>query len=107
MQQPGGRLNKPSNSAYYIVCDVVYDIVYDVVYDVVCDVVCDVVYDVVYDIVCYLVYSAGRPAAASADAAAKRRRFKVAAPLRLDSRTRSRRISTASMTETFLGNDLP
>jgi hypothetical protein len=56
----------------------------------------------------YSVYSAGRPAAALADAAAKRQRFKVAAPLRLDSRTRSQRISTASesMTETFLGNDL-
>ena len=56
MQQPGGRLNKPSNIAYDVVCDVVYDIAYDVVHDVVYDVVCDVVYDVVYDIAYDIVY---------------------------------------------------
>ena len=32
MQQPDGRLNKPSNIAYDVVCDVVYDIAYDIVY---------------------------------------------------------------------------
>ena len=35
MQQPGGRLNKPSNVAYDIVYDIVYDVVYDIVYDIV------------------------------------------------------------------------
>jgi hypothetical protein len=43
MQQPGGRLNKPSN--------VVYDVLYDVVYDIVCNIVYDIVYDVLYNIV--------------------------------------------------------
>ena len=51
MQQPGGRLNKPSNIVYDIAYDIVYDITYDVVYDIVCDVVYDIVYDIAYDIV--------------------------------------------------------
>ncbi len=40
----------------------------------------------------------------SAAATVKRRRFKVLAPLLLDSRTRSLRISSASLTEIVLGN---
>ncbi len=48
MQQPGGRLNKPSNIAYDVVCDVVYDIIYDIVYDIAYDIVYDIAYDIVY-----------------------------------------------------------
>ncbi len=69
-----------------------YNIVYDVVYNV--------VYDVVYD-EHESIYSC------CLSAAAKRRRFKVSAPLRLDSETRDRRMSAASLTEIFLGNALP
>ena len=69
---------------------------------IVYDVAADVVYDVVYDAKQEL-YSCALAAAS----AASRRRFRVAAPLRLDSATRSRRITSASFTETFLGNALP
>ncbi len=49
--------------------------------------VCDVVYDIVYDIACDTKYASDPPRAYSAclAAAASRQRFKVSAPLSLDS----------------------
>ena len=91
---------------YDIIFHIVYDVVgaYDIVYDLQYNIVFDVVYDVVYDIVCdehQPMYSCCRAVAA------KRRRFKVSAPLRLDSATLDHLISSASFTEIFLGDDLP
>ncbi len=87
----------------YIVYDVVgaYYIVYEVQYNIVYDVAYGVVYDIVYDKHRPTIYSC------CLSAAAKRRRFKVAAPLRLDSETRARSISSASFTRIFIGNALP
>ncbi len=70
-----------------------------------------IVYDVVYDVVCNVAYDINccSPELYSwaLAAAAKRRHFMVSAPLRLDAKTRAHRISSASFTETFLGNALP
>jgi hypothetical protein len=82
---------------YNIVYDIVYDIVYNIIYDIYTMCIYDIVYDVVYDLTQFH----------SAAATAKRRRFKVSAPLCLDSRTPSLRISSASLTEIVLGNALP
>ncbi len=82
----------------------IYIISYTISYThIVCDLVCNFVYDVVYDIECRAreIYSWALAAAA------KRRRFKVSVPFRLDSATRASSISLASFTETFLGNALP
>ncbi len=99
---------------YDIVYDIVYDIIlhiiYDVVdaYDIVYEMQNNIVYDVVNDVVYNIVYVKHRPMySCCLSAAAKRRRFKVAARLRLDSEARARRISSASFTRIFLGNALP
>ncbi len=97
---------------YDIVYDIVYDIIfhivyvvgaYDIVYYMQYNIACNVVYNVVYDIV----YDEHQPIySCCRSAAVKRLRFKVSAPLRLDSETRDRSISSASFTEIFLGNAL-
>ncbi len=81
-----------------------YDIVYDMQYDTVYDVVYYIVYDIVYDII----YDEHRQIySCCLAAAAKRWRFKVSTPLRLDSEALARHISSASSTEIFLGDTLP
>ncbi len=97
---------------YDIVHDIVYDIIFHTVYYVLgaydnvhymqYNIVFDVVYYVVYDII----YDEHQPIySCCRAAAAKRQLFKVSAPLRLDSATRDRSIS--SFTVIFLGNALP
>ncbi len=75
----------------HIVYDVVgaYDIVYDMQYNIVAyDIVYDMQYNIVYDVVYDIVYDELQPIySCCLSAAAKRRRFKVSAPLRLDSET--------------------
>ncbi len=80
-------------------CDIVYqyDIIYDIETYIVYDISKDVANDVVYDI-----YSCTTLAEA-----AKRRRFKISAPLTLVSATCARCISSAPFTEIFLGSALP
>ncbi len=90
--------------------DIVYDIILHVVYDVVrtYDIVYDMQYNIVYDVVYYVVYDEHQAVySCCLPAAVKRRCFKVSAPLRLDSETRDRRISSAYFTVIFLGKALP
>ncbi len=89
---------KTYNIVYDIVYDIILHILYDVVgaYDIVYEMQYNIVYDVVYYVVYNIVYVKHRPIySCCLSAAAKRRRFKVAAPLRLDSETRARRIALA------------
>ena len=108
---------KTYDIAYDIVYDIIIHIIYDVVgeydivyftYDIVYEMQYNIVYDVVNDVVYYIIYDKHRPIySCCLSAAAKRRRFKVSAPLRLDSATRDCSTSSASFTEIFLGNALP
>jgi hypothetical protein len=101
---------KTYDIVYDIVYDIIFHIVYDVVgaYDIVYDMQYNIVFNVVYDVVYDIVFDEHQPIySCCRSAAAKRRRFKVSAPLRLDSATRDRRISWASFTVIFLGNALP
>ncbi len=75
--------------------DIVYDIVYNIEYYV----------HIRHHIRCRVRYDLTQ--FHSAAATAKRWRFKVSAPLCLDSRTRFLRISSATLTEIVLGNALP
>ena len=81
--------------------------IYNIVYDIIHDIVNDIVYDVYiqHRLRCRIRYDLRQ--FHSAAATAKRRRFKVSTPLRLDSQTRSLRISSATLTEIVLGNALP
>ena len=85
---------------YDIVYDSVYDIIFHIVYDVVgaYDMLYDMQYNIVFDVVYDAVYDIEND---------EHLRFKVSAPLRLESATRDRRISWASFTVIFLGNALP
>ena len=101
---------KTYDTVYDIVYDIIFHIVYDVVgaYDIVYDVQYNIVFDALYDVVFDIVTDERQPIySCCRAAAAKRLRFKVSAPLRLDSETRDRSISSASFTEIFLGNALP
>ncbi len=91
--------------------NIVYDVVYDVVYDELQPIlksytICSIISYTMSYMMSYTMNS-NQSYSCCLYAAAKRRRFKVSAPLCLDSETLARSISLESFTEIFPGNALP